>query len=96
MPRVLWDFETQTDHQISTRKPDQMIIAKKKERKKKTCHSNKLQSENQIKKNEISILTLPENLKNCGTRKSVDDIVIGALGTVCKSLGRELEGLQFR
>ena len=31
MHKILWDFEIQTDHLISTRKPDQVIINKKRE-----------------------------------------------------------------
>ena len=30
--KLLWDFEIQTDHQISTRRPDLIIIHKKRER----------------------------------------------------------------
>ena len=33
--KLLWDFETQTDHPISARQPDLMIINKKK--KKRNC-----------------------------------------------------------
>ena len=29
--KLLWDFDIQTDHQISTRRPDLIIINKKKE-----------------------------------------------------------------
>ena len=41
MHKLLWDFEIQTDHQISARRPDLKIInkkkKKKKKRKKRTC-----------------------------------------------------------
>ena len=35
--KPLWDFETQTDHQISTRQPDQVIVYKEKKEEKRTC-----------------------------------------------------------
>ena len=31
MHKLLWDFKKQTDHLISTRRPDLMIVNKKKE-----------------------------------------------------------------
>ena len=33
--KILWDFELQTDHLVSARKPNQEIINKKKKKKKK-------------------------------------------------------------
>ena len=36
MPKLLWDFEIQTDHIISARPPDLVIVYKKKKKKKKT------------------------------------------------------------
>ena len=35
MHKLLWDFEIQTDHLISTRRPDLVIINKKKKKKKR-------------------------------------------------------------
>ena len=35
--KLLWDFDIQTDHQISARKPDLIIISNKKKKKKKNC-----------------------------------------------------------
>ena len=39
--KILWDFETQTDHLISARRPDLIIInnkkKKKKRKEKRTC-----------------------------------------------------------
>ena len=35
--KLLWDFEIQTDHQISARRPDQVIIYLKKRVGKRTC-----------------------------------------------------------
>ena len=34
MHKFLWDFELQTDNQISARKPDLVIVNKRKEKKK--------------------------------------------------------------
>ena len=34
---ILWDFEIQTDHLISARQADLVIVKKKKKKKKKTC-----------------------------------------------------------
>ena len=33
--KVLWDYEIQTDHLISARQPDQVIVNKKRKEKKK-------------------------------------------------------------
>ena len=33
--KLLWDFDKETDHRISTRRPDLIILKKKKKKKKK-------------------------------------------------------------
>ena len=35
--KLLWDFEIETDHLISARRPDRVMIIKKKKTKKVTC-----------------------------------------------------------
>ena len=40
MHKFLWDFEIQTDHLISARRPDLVIVNKKKEKKKKEKKEN--------------------------------------------------------
>ena len=35
--KLLWDFDIQTDHLISARRPDLIIINNKKQKKKRTC-----------------------------------------------------------
>ena len=70
--KLLWDFEIQTDHLISTRRPDLVIINNK---KKKICQivnfavqaGQKLKLKENKKKDKY--LDLARELKNYGTRK---------------------------
>ena len=67
----LWDFEIQTDHLISTRRPDQVIINKKKQKKNSRIvdfagpvdHKVKLKESKKKDKH----LNLARELKNYGT-----------------------------
>ena len=69
--KLLWDFNIQTDHLISARRPD--LINKKKKKKRKSAKLSTLLSRLTTKSNwknvkrEISTLTLLENWKNSGT-----------------------------
>ena len=60
--KILWDFEIQTDHLIPARRPDQVIINKKKNLPLSGfCSPHGQQRENHSKKKETSTLTLLEN-----------------------------------
>ena len=71
MPKILWDFEIQMDHLISTRQQDHVIVDKKK----RTCwivefaipadHRIKLKENEKWDK----YLDLARELKNCGIWK---------------------------
>ena len=69
--KLLWDFNIQTDHLIPARRPDLIIINKKK--KKKICKivDFAVPADHRIKLKEcerrISTSTLLENWKNCVT-----------------------------
>ena len=41
MHKILWDFDIQTDHLISARRPDLIIINEKKKKKAKSKNNNK-------------------------------------------------------
>ena len=97
--KLLWDFEIQTDHLISARRPDQTSTKKKK--KKKICkivdfavsgdHSIKLKECEKRDK----YLDLARELKKLWNMKvTIIPIVIGAFGTVTKGLLKGLEDLE--
>ena len=79
MRKVLWDSQIQTDHVISARRLDQVTVnnnnkkKKKKEKRKENltnrglCCPGRPQKSWKKLKRKISIWTLPENWKNCGT-----------------------------
>ena len=92
-----WDVEIQTDHLISTRQPNLVIISKK---KKRTCWivDFAIQVDHRIKLKESEkkdkYPKLNRKLKKLWNMKvSVIPIVIGALSTVIKRLVQELEDL---
>ena len=70
--KLLWDFEKQTDYLILTRRPD-LIIVNKKRKEKKTCRivgfvfpaNHRVKSKESEKKDKY--LDLARELKNCGT-----------------------------
>ena len=67
--KILWDFEIQTDHLITARRPDLVLINKKE----RTCHSVDfaVPADHRVKLKEIEkkdkYLDLTRELKNCGT-----------------------------
>ena len=68
--KLLWDFNIQTDHLISARRPDLIIINEKRRKSAKlSTLLSRLTTEQNWKnvKREISTLTLQENWKNYGT-----------------------------
>ena len=68
--KLLWDFNIQIDHLISTRRPGLIIINKKKENLQNCRLYCPGWPQNKTRKNvkrEITTSTLLENWKNCGT-----------------------------
>ena len=90
MHKLLWDFKIQTDHLISARRPD-IIINKKK--KKRICKivdfavpaDHRINLKKTEKKDKY--LDLARELKKLLNMKvTIVPIVVGALGTITKSL----------
>ena len=97
--KLFWDFDIQTDHLISTRRPDLIIIYKKRELAKLwtfavlTDHRIKL---NQCEK-KYKYLDFSRDLKKLRNMKAtIIPIVIGAFCTVTKGLFKGLEDLEIR
>ena len=93
-----WDFDIQTDHLISARRPDLIIINKKK----KICKivDFAVPADHRIKMKECEkrdkYLDLARELKKIWNMKvTVIPIVIGAFGTVTKGLLKDLEDLEI-
>ena len=86
MHKLLWDFEIQTNHLISARRPDLVIINNNKNKKK----------EKESKKKD-KYRDLARELKKLWSMKlMVISVVIGALCTVIKGLVKGLEDLKIR
>ena len=98
--KLLWDFDIQTDHLISARRPDLISINKKKKKKKifkivefavPADHRIKLKECEKIDK----YLDLVRELKKIWNMKvTIIPIVIGAFGTLTKGLLKALEDLK--
>ena len=90
--KLLWDFDIQTDHLISARGPDFIIInKKKKKRKKENLVDFAVLADHRIKLKESEksdkYLDLARELKKLWNMKVIIiPIVIGAFGTVTKEL----------
>ena len=99
MHKLLWDFNIQTDHQILARRPDLIIINKKK--KNRTCkivdfavsadHRIKLK---ECEKKDKYLDLARERKKLWNMLVTIIPIVIGAFGTVTKGLLKGLEDLE--
>ena len=92
--KLLWDFDVHTDHLISARRPDLIIINKK-----KTCKivDFAVPADHRIKQKECekkdNYLDLARELKKT-MKATIIPIVIGAFGTVTKGLLKGLEDLE--
>ena len=97
--KILWDFEIKTDHSIPAKRPDLVLINKKK----RSCplvdfavpadHRVKLKENEKIDK----YLDLARELKKLwNMRMKGIPIVVGALGTVPINLEKRLEDLEIR
>ena len=98
--KVLWDFDVQTDHLISARRPDLIVISQKKKKKKRTCKivDFAVPADHRIKLKECGkkdkYLHLARELKMLWNMNvTIIPIVIGAFGTVSKRLLKGLEDL---
>ena len=94
--KLLWDFDIQTDHLISARKPDLVIIKKRK----KICKIVEfaVPADHRIKLKECEkrdkYLDRARELKKLWNMKvTIIPIVIVAFGTVTKRLLKDLEDL---
>ena len=100
--KLLWDFETQTDHLILARRPDLVIIYKKENLpNSELCRPVRPQSIYKKKvKREISTETLLDNKKIINKlwnmRVTVIRIIIGVLGTISKGLVKGMEDVEIR
>ena len=95
--KLLWDFDIQTNHLISARRPDLIIINKKK----RFCKivNFAVPADHRIKLKECErkdkYLDLARELKKLWNMKvTIIPIVIGAFGTVTKVLLKGLEDLE--
>ena len=100
--KLLWDFDLQTDHLISVRRLDLIIISKKKKKKKKICKivDFAVPADHRIKLKECEkrhkYLDLARELKKLWNMKvTIIPILIGAFSTVNKGLLKGLEDLEI-
>ena len=95
--KLLCDFNIQTDHLIPARRPDLIIINKKKKKEKRNCKIVPADHRINLKESEKKdkYLDLARELKKLWNMKvTVVPIVIGALGTITKGLLKGLEDLE--
>ena len=93
--KILWNLEVQTNHLNPSRRPDLVIINKKKPYLPILCCLDGAESENQRKRKEGIQLDLSRELrKSWNIRVTVILILLCALGTVSKVLKRGLEALE--
>ena len=95
--KLLWDFNIQTDHLIPARRPDLIIINKKKRIYKIVDFAVPVDHRINLKECEKKdkYLDLARELKKLWNMKvTIEPIVIGAFGTITKGLLKGLEGLE--
>ena len=97
--KLLWDFDIQTDHVISARRPDLIIICKKNENLLKLS-TFAVPADHRIKLKECekkdTYLNLARELKTLwNTKVTIIPILIGAFGTITKGLFKGPEDLEF-
>ena len=95
--KILWDFDIRTDHIISARRPDLIIINKTKRTYKIVDFA--VPTDHRIKLKEFEkkdkYLDLARELKKLwNTQVTIIPIVIGAFGTVTKGLLKGLEDFE--
>ena len=94
--KLLWDFNIQTDHLIPARRPDLIIINKRKRICKIVDFAVPADHRINLKESEKDKnLDLARELKKLWNMKvTIVPIVIGALGTITKGLLKGLEDLE--
>ena len=95
--KLLWDFNIQTDHLIPTRRPDLIIINKRKRICKIVDFAVPADHRINLKESEKKdkYLYLARELKKLWNMKvTIVPIVIGAFGTVTKGLLKDLKDLE--
>ena len=98
MHKLLWDFNIQTDHLIAARRPDLIIINKKKKIRKIVDFAVPVDHRINLKESEKKdkYLDLARELKKLWNMKvTIVPIGIGALSTITKGLLKGLEDLEF-
>ena len=96
--KLLWDFEIQTDHLISARRPNLVLVNKKKATWRIVDFTVPVDHRVKVKKGEkrYKYLDLAWELKNLWNMKmTAIPVVIGALGTVTKRCVKWLEDLEI-
>ena len=98
--KILCDFETQTDHQISARRQDLRDSQQKKKRRTRRIVDFAVSADHKVKLKESeksdNFQNLVRELKKLWNMEvAVVPIVIGALGTVAKGLVQGLEDLEI-
>ena len=103
--KLFWNFQKQTDHLISARRPDLVIVNNNNKKKKKRESAELWILQFQLTrewnwkkaKRTISTWTVAKELKKLWNMKvTVIPIVIGALITITKGLIKGLEDLEIR
>ena len=95
--KLLWDFDIHTDHLISARRPDVIIINKKKRTRKIVYFVVPADYRIKLKecKKKDKYLDLARELKKLwNMHVTIVPIVIGPFGTVTKGLLKGLEDLE--
>ena len=95
--KLLWDFNIQTDHLIPARRPDLIIIYKKKRIRKIIDFAVPADHRINLKEREKKdkYLELARELKKLWNMKvTIVPIVIGAFGTITKGLLKGMEDLE--
>ena len=95
--KLLWDFDIQTDHLISARRPDVIIITKK-----QICKivdfadpaDHRIKLKECEKRGKYHDLARELKKKLWNMKVTIIPIVIGAFGTVTKGLLKSLEDLE--
>ena len=95
--KLLWDFDIQTDHLNPVRRPDLIVINKKKRTRKIADFA--VQADHRIKLKECEkkdrYLDLARELEKLwNTKVTIAPIVIGAFATITKGLLKGLEDLE--
>ena len=99
--KLLWDFNIQTDHLIPARRPDLIIInKKKKKRESENIFDFAVPADHGInlkesEKKDKYLDFAREIIKLWNMKVTIVPIVIGALGTVTKGLLKGLEDLEI-